>query len=106
VLALSVAAKAENAAEGETLYKKYCKSCHKLTDQLLVGPGFKGVTSRHSEEWLSIWIKSPKAMIESGDSAAIALKEKYKALMPTIKGMQSDEAIKNVISFLKENDTN
>lgn len=99
--AMAVAGEAE---EGELLYKKHCRSCHKLTDQLSAGPGFKGVTERYPEAWMDNWIKNPKELIASGDKIAINLKAQFKSLMPTIKAMQDDEARKSVIAFLKRND--
>src|SRR6476659_6406652 len=35
------------ATGGEKIYGVKCSGCHKLTDEKLVGPGWKGVTNRH-----------------------------------------------------------
>src|SRR5512141_1923456 len=40
------------AETGQKVYDVKCASCHKLTDEKLVGPGWKGVTSRHQPEWI------------------------------------------------------
>src|SRR5690242_5309367 len=37
-------------AEGQNVYNLKCSSCHKLTDEKLVGPGWKGVTDRRTPE--------------------------------------------------------
>src|SRR6476469_4010035 len=34
------------AAAGEKIYSVKCSACHKLTEEKLVGPGWKGVTAR------------------------------------------------------------
>src|SRR5690606_23473160 len=36
---------------GKSIYDMKCSSCHKLTDQRVVGPGFEGVTNRRKPEW-------------------------------------------------------
>jgi mono/diheme cytochrome c family protein/predicted small secreted protein len=40
------------AANGEKVFGVKCSSCHKTTGEKLVGPGWKGVTSRHTAEWI------------------------------------------------------
>lgn len=105
VMGMAAGVKAEeDAGEGDRIYVKYCSGCHKLTDQTSKGPGFQGVTGRHTEAWIDKWLQNPKAMIESGDANAVVLKEKYKITMPTIKIMADDKARREIINFLKEND--
>lgn len=51
----------QDVAAGEKLFKINCASCHKVTDQKLVGPGLKGVAARvpqPAEQWLIKWIKN------------------------------------------------
>jgi cytochrome c2 len=43
---------APKAGAGEKVYSVKCAGCHKLTDEKLVGPGWKGVTARHTAEWI------------------------------------------------------
>lgn len=105
VMSMAIGVKAEEGAgEGERIYVKYCSGCHKLTDQTSKGPGFQGVTDRHTEAWIDKWLQNPKAMIESGDADAVMLKEKYKIAMPAIKSMADEKARREIINFLKEND--
>lgn len=37
---------------GQKIYEVKCSACHKLTEEKLVGPGWKGVTERHRPEWI------------------------------------------------------
>src|SRR5215813_10184897 len=37
---------------GKSIYDLKCGSCHKLTDEKLVGPGWKDVTNRRAPEWI------------------------------------------------------
>ena len=63
----------QDIAAGEKLFKINCASCHKVTDQKLVGPGLKGVAARvpqPAEEWLIKWIKNSQAVVKSGVSNA------------------------------------
>ncbi|HRQ50693.1 MAG TPA: cytochrome c, partial [Agriterribacter sp.] len=40
------------AQSGKQIYEVKCASCHKLSDERLVGPGWKGVSNKHRPEWL------------------------------------------------------
>lgn len=51
------------ATKGQNVAEVKCTSCHKLTDEKLVGPGWKGVTSRHQPEWIMNFISNPDPMI-------------------------------------------
>jgi len=42
------------AEKGEKIAGLKCESCHKLSDERLVGPGWKGVTTRHKPELIKI----------------------------------------------------
>src|SRR5687767_1952957 len=44
------------AGAGEKIYSVKCAGCHKLTDEKLVGPGWKGVSQRHRPEWIMNFI--------------------------------------------------
>ena len=46
-----------------------CSSCHKLTDEKLVGPGWKGVTERQKPEWIMNFITNPDPMIDKDPKA-------------------------------------
>ena len=60
------------------IFTRKCSSCHTYGKGDLVGPDLKGVTDRHSRQWLTTWISSSEKAIASGDSAATALFRKYK----------------------------
>lgn len=52
------------AAEGEKISSSKCRSCHKMTDERLVGPGWAGVTERRTPAWLMNFITDPDPMID------------------------------------------
>src|SRR5690349_1128915 len=42
-------------AEGKTLFTQNCTACHAISDEVVLGPGLKGVTQRRPEAWLISW---------------------------------------------------
>src|SRR6266487_6943240 len=51
--------------KGQAIYQAKCFSCHKLTDEKLVGPGWKGVTDRRAPEWIMNFITNTSVMLDS-----------------------------------------
>src|SRR5688500_6808349 len=47
------------AIKGEKLFVLKCSSCHKLSNDKLVGPGFKGLVERRSPEWIMNFLYQP-----------------------------------------------
>jgi len=52
------------AAKGKGIAEVKCMSCHKTTDEKLVGPGWKGVTERQTAHWIMNFISNPDPMID------------------------------------------
>ena len=52
------------AAAGKKVAEVKCTSCHKPTDEKLVGPGWKGVTKKQTPEWIMNFISNPDPMID------------------------------------------
>lgn len=92
----------QDLAAGEKLFKINCASCHKVTDQKLVGPGLKGVAGRvpqPAEAWLIKWIKNSQAVVKSGDAYANKIFTEYnKSVMPS--QALSDDEIKSVLAYI------
>jgi len=89
------------AAEGEKVYNVKCAACHKLTDEKLVGPGWKGVIQRHKPEWIMNFATNPDEMLDK-DPKAQAMLELCMVRMPNQN--LSDEAARNVYEFMRKND--
>jgi len=89
------------ADAGEKIYGVKCAACHKLTDEKLVGPGWKGVTTRHKPEWIMNFITNPDAMIDK-DPKAKAMLEICMVRMPN-QNLNDDDA-RNVLEFMRKND--
>ena len=60
-------------ADPSTTFSRKCTACHTYGRGVLVGPDLKGVTERHTRQWLTAWISSSETVIRSGDPAAVAL---------------------------------
>jgi cytochrome c2 len=92
---------AAKAAEGKKVYDIKCSSCHKLTDEKLVGPGWKGVTQRHEPVWIMNFVTNPDAMLEK-DPSARAMLEICLVRMPNQN--LSDADARNIFEFMRGND--
>ncbi len=92
---------AAKAKTGETVAGVKCASCHKMTDEKLVGPGWKGVTTRRTPEWIMNFISNPDPMIEK-DPAVQAQLELCLVRMPN-QGLSDDES-RNILEFMRQND--
>jgi mono/diheme cytochrome c family protein len=92
----------ETAEKGEALFVSKCSACHKPTDVKVVGPGLKGVTQRRTPEWIMNMITNPEEMTKK-DPVAKALFEEHLVQM-TFQNASDDEA-RQILEFLRENDT-
>lgn len=93
--------KAQWVSEGKSIYDVKCQACHKLTDEKLVGPGWKGVTKRRSPEWIMNMITNVDIMLEK-DPQAQKLLEECLVRMPN-QNLTKDEARK-MLEFQRSND--
>lgn len=89
------------ADAGEKVYSVKCSSCHKLTEEKLVGPGFTGVTGRHAPEWIMNFATNPDPMITK-DPKVQAMLELCLVRMPN-QNLTDDDA-RNVYEFMRKND--
>jgi len=76
VSALMPSAHAQQRAA--SLFNSRCRACHTYGAGDLVGPDLKGVTDRHSRDWLRKWITSSQALVRAGDPQALALFNRFK----------------------------
>lgn len=86
---------------GKATYELKCQSCHKLTDEKLVGPGWKDVTKRREPLWIMNMITNVDMMLET-DPEAQKLLELCMVRMPN-QNISQEEARK-VLEFMRSND--
>ena len=89
------------AAKGKEIVDVKCTSCHNMTEERKVGPGWKGVTDRRSAAWVMNFIMNPQPMIDS-DPQAKALFEEFLTPMPN-QNLTEDDA-KAIYMYMRELD--
>lgn len=89
------------AKKGEEVAGVKCTSCHKMTDERLVGPGWKGVTSRKKPEWIMNFITNPDPMIDK-DPEVQAQLEICLVRMPN-QSLADTEA-REILEYMRQND--
>ena len=87
--------------EGKGIYDLKCGACHKLTDEKLVGPGWKGVTKKREPEWVMNMITNVDMMLEK-DPEAQKLLELCLVRMPN-QNISEKEA-RSIFEFMRQND--
>jgi hypothetical protein len=86
---------------GDKVAQVKCTSCHKTTDEKLVGPGWAGVTQRRKPEWIMNFITNTDVMIDK-DPEVQAQLELCLVRMPNQN--LSDEDARNLLEFMRKND--
>lgn len=89
------------ATEGKQVYEVKCASCHKLSDERLVGPGWAGVTERRRPEWIMNFITNPDAMLDQ-DPELQAQLEICLVRMPNQN--LADAEARSLLEFMRQND--
>lgn len=86
---------------GKNVYDLKCASCHKLSDEKLVGPGWKDVTKRRTPEWIMNFVTNTEEMLEK-NAVAKNLYEVCLVKMPN-QNLSDDDA-RAVLEFQRNND--
>lgn len=86
---------------GKTIYELKCQACHKLTEEKLVGPGWKGVTQKRTPAWIMNMITNVDIMLEK-DVEAQKLLEQCLVRMPN-QNITKDEA-RQILEYMRHND--
>lgn len=89
------------ATSGKSIYELKCQSCHRLTEDRLVGPGWKNVTKRREPVWIMNMITNVEIMLET-DAEAQKQLELCLVRMPN-QNITKDEA-RQVLEFMRSND--
>ena len=92
---------AEWVTGGKNIYELKCQSCHRLTEEKLVGPGWKNVTKRRQPVWIMNMATNVDMMLET-DPEAQKLLEQCMVRMPN-QNLAKEDARK-VLEFMRSND--
>lgn len=93
--------KADMVDRGEAIYEMKCAACHKLTDQRVVGPGWKNVTERRTPEWIMNMTTNVDIMLAE-DPVAQKLLQECLVRMPN-QNLSVGDA-RDVLEFMYYND--
>ena len=85
--------------EGDITLK--CQSCHKLTAEKLVGPGWLEVTKRRQPLWIMNMITNVDMMLDT-DAEAQKLLEQCMVRMPN-QNITQDQA-REILEYMRSND--
>lgn len=91
----------DRISRGLAIYEMKCQPCHKLNDQRVAGPGWKGVTTRRKPEWIMNMITNVEVMLEQ-DEEAQKLLELCLTRMPN-QNISIGDA-RDVLEFMRQND--
>jgi hypothetical protein len=86
---------------GKSIYEVKCQACHKLTEEKLVGPGWKDVTKKRTPVWIMNMITNTEMMLDK-DPEAQKLLELCMVRMPN-QNLSFDDARK-ILEFQRSND--
>lgn len=98
VLLPSESSFAQNVRTGEKLFEANCAGCHNFR-QDGIGPQLGGLKEIVDENYLSKFIKSPKAMIEAQVARATDKFKKFGTVMPDFKHLKPAE-INDLIAYI------
>jgi cytochrome c551/c552 len=98
---LTTPLKAEWVTEGNSIYEMKCQSCHRLNEERIVGPGWKGITEKREPAWIMNMITNVDMMLEN-DPEAQKLLEQCMVRMPN-QHLSKDEARK-ILELMRSND--
>ncbi len=91
----------DRVKRGSAIFDMKCSSCHKLTNEKFVGPGWQGVTSRRKPEWIMNMITNVEVMLER-DAEAQKMLELCLTRMPNQNVSVGDA--RDVLEFMRQND--
>ena len=87
--------------KAEPIYNSKCIACHKLTDEKLVGPGWKGVTDRRTSEWIMNFITNTQVMLDKDLQAQSDL---VTCIVRMPNQDLTDEQARQMLEFMRKND--
>lgn len=89
------------ASEGKKISETKCTSCHKVTDERLVGPGWLGVTKKHAPHWIMNFITNPDPMIDVDPE----LQEQLELCLVRMPDQNlSDDDARKILEYMREID--
>ncbi len=93
---------AAKATLGKAIFEVKCTACHKLNNEKFVGPGLQDITKLRTPEWILNMITNPAEMIKTDPVAKKLFEE---VLVPMTFQNVSDDDARNILEYLRQNDS-
>lgn len=92
-----------DAEKGKAIFTANCAQCHAVTEEVVVGPGLKGVLTRTpGKEWLYKWIRNSSAVIATGDPYAVGVFNKFgKVQMSSFTNLTNGD-IDGILAYIEQ----
>jgi cytochrome c5 len=84
--------------KGKTTYDVKCQACHSTGENRVVGPGWKGITTKRKPEWIMNMVLNIDVMLDS-DPEAQKLLEQCLVRMPN-QNLSKEEG-RQVLEFMR-----
>lgn len=95
------AALTEQQQHGRQLFVNNCAQCHATTEEIIVGPGLKGVTTRTpGDAWLVKWVRNSQVVVASGDPYAVEVFNKFQKIPMSSFPNLTDTDIRAILSYV------
>ena len=92
-----------DAEKGKLLYTNNCAQCHAVTEEVVVGPGLKGIQQRApGKQWLYEWIRNSSAKIATGDPYAVQVYNKYQKIQMSSFPNLTDGDIDGILAYIDQ----
>jgi cytochrome c2 len=87
--------------KGKELFENNCKSCHAASDEIVIGPGLKGISQRRDLAWITKWVQNSGNVIKSGDKYGNEIFNKYNKIQMTAFDKLSGEDVKSIVEYVE-----
>jgi mono/diheme cytochrome c family protein len=91
----------KKAAAGKLIFENSCKACHRLTEDVINGPGLKNVTNKYKPAWILNLLTNTTQMLRE-DPTLAAKTEIFQTRMPDLQ--LPDDAAFKLLEYLRQND--
>lgn len=89
--------------KGKALFTNNCAQCHAVTEEVVVGPGLKGIQQRTpGKQWLYEWIRNSSAKIATGDPYAVQVFNQYQKIQMSSFPNLTDADIDGILAYVDQ----
>lgn len=87
--------------KGKEIYLQKCTACHKLDHTQTIGPGWKGVSEKHTAAWIMNYLTNTDEMLDADPE----LRKMIATGSPRMPDQDlSDDDARALLEFMRQND--